>query len=319
MDPDSSILGSWQTWLLLLLIMASAFFSGSETALMSVNRLRLRAAADQGNPRARLLLKLLEVPDKFITAILIGNNVVNILASSVATALAIQLWGSVGTGIAAGVMTILLLTFGEIIPKSLATRFADQVALQIVPVIHFLTRLLTPIAVLFNRLSSLIAKLVGGGAEPTSRVTEEEIQTLINLGQEEGVLDDHEHSLLRSIFDFTETTAEEVMVPRIDIVAIPLDADINELGEVFAEHRFSRLPVYDGTLDNVVGSVHMKDYIRNRTIRTSNSKTYSGPSSYRRRWTSRRSSPGCTATHLHGHCPRRIRPDGRYDHAVRHH
>src|SRR5690606_30028482 len=238
MDPDSSILGSWQTWLLLLLIMASAFFSGSETALMSVNRLRLRAAADQGNPRARLLLKLLEVPDKFITAILIGNNVVNILASSVATALAIQLWGSVGTGIAAGVMTILLLTFGEIIPKSLATRFADQVALQIVPVIHFLTRLLTPIAVLFNRLSSLIAKLVGGGAEPTSRVTEEEIQTLINLGQEEGVLDDHEHSLLRSIFDFTETTAEEVMVPRIDIVAIPLDADINELGEVFAEHRF---------------------------------------------------------------------------------
>jgi CBS domain containing-hemolysin-like protein len=244
--------------------MASAFFSGSETALMSVNRLRLRAAADQGNPRARLLLKLLEVPDKFITAILIGNNVVNILASSVATALAIQLWGSVGTGIAAGVMTILLLTFGEIIPKSLATRFADQVALQIVPVIHFLTRLLTPIAVLFNRLSSLIAKLVGGGAEPTSRVTEEEIQTLINLGQEEGVLDDHEHSLLRSIFDFTETTAEEVMVPRIDIVAIPLDADINELGEVFAEHRFSRLPVYDGTLDNVVGSVHMKDYIRNK-------------------------------------------------------
>src|SRR5690606_14661669 len=123
---------------------------------------------------------------------------------------------------------------------------------------------LTPIAVLFNRLSSLIAKLVGGGAEPTSRVTEEEIQTLINLGQEEGVLDDHEHSLLRSIFDFTETTAEEVMVPRIDIVAIPLDADINELGEVFAEHRFSRLPVYDGTLDNVVGSVHMKDYIRNK-------------------------------------------------------
>lgn len=263
MDPDSSILGSWQMWLLLFLIMASAFFSGSETALMSVNRLRLRAAADQGTPRAILLSKLLEVPDKFITAILIGNNIVNILASSVATALAIKLWGSVGTGIAAGVMTIVILTFCEILPKSLATRFADSLAMHVGPIIAFLTRLLAPIVFLFNRLSNFLARLIGGDAEPISRVTEEEIQTLINLGQEEGVLDDHEHSLLRSIFDFNDTTAEEIMVPRIDIVGIPVTASIEDLGEAFAEHRYSRLPVFDGSLDNIVGSVHMKDYIRN--------------------------------------------------------
>lgn len=194
MDPDSSILGSWQLWLLFALILASAFFSASETALMSVNRLRLRASADQGMPRALLLSRLLEVPNKFIA---------------------------------------------------------------------FLTRVLSPIVAMFNALSNWIAKLFGSNAEVPSRVTEEEIQTLINLGQEEGVLDEHEHSLIRSIFDFGETTAEEVMVPRIDIVAIPVEATIEELGEYFAENPYARLPVYDGSLDNIVGSVHMKDYIRN--------------------------------------------------------
>lgn len=262
MDPDSSILGSWQLWLLFALILASAFFSASETALMSVNRLRLRASADQGVPRALLLSSLLEAPNKFITAILIGNNIVNIMASSVATALAIDLWGSVGAGIAAGSMTITILTFGEIIPKSLATTFADSFAMRIAPFIAFLTRVLSPIAVMFNALSGFIAKLFGGNAETTARVTEEEIQTLINLGQEEGVLDEHEHSLIRSVFDFGDTTAEEIMVPRIDIVAIPVEATIEELGEHFAEKPFARLPVYEGSLDNIIGAVHMKDYIR---------------------------------------------------------
>lgn len=150
MDPDSSILGSWQLWLLFALILASAFFSASETALMSVNRLRLRASADQGVPRALQLSSLLEAPNKFITAILIGNNIVNIMASSVATALAIDIWGSVGAGIAAGVMTIVILTFGEILPKSLATTFADSFAPRVAPVVAFLTRILSPIVVLFN-------------------------------------------------------------------------------------------------------------------------------------------------------------------------
>lgn len=263
MDPDSSILGSWQLWLLLVLIMGSAFFSASETAMMSVNRLRLRALVDQGVPGARVLANLLDVPNKFIAAILIGNNIVNILASSVATALAIQIWGSMGAGISAFIMTLVILTFGEILPKSLATRFADTVAMRVAPIISFLTRILTPIVAMFNVLSNAAAKLLGGDAEPASRVTEEEIQTLISLGQEEGVLDEHEHTLLRSVFDFGETTAEEVMVPRIDIVAVPVEASISELGHYFSENRFSRLPVYDGTLDNIVGSVHMKDYIRN--------------------------------------------------------
>lgn len=262
MDPDSSILGSWQLWLLFALILASAFFSASETALMSVNRLRLRAAAEQGVPRALQLSSLLEAPNKFITAILIGNNIVNIMASSVATALAIDIWGSVGAGIAAGVMTIVILTFGEILPKSLATTFADSFAPRVAPVVAFLTRILSPIVVLFNALSNLVAKWFGGNQQTTARVTEEEIQTLINLGQEEGVLDEHEHSLIRSVFDFGETTAEEIMVPRIDIAAVPVESTMDELGEYFAQKPFARLPVYEGSLDNIIGAVHMKDYIR---------------------------------------------------------
>lgn len=261
MESDSSIIGAWQLWLLLGLIAGSAFFSASETALMSTNRLRWRAMSEQGDPEAKRISQLLEAPNKFLTAILIGNNIVNILASAIATALAIAVWGSVGTGISAIAMTLIILVFGEILPKSLATRFADTFAFRVAPVVAFLTRAFSPVVRLFDALSNAIAKLAGGGAVKP-RLTEEEIQTLIDIGQEEGILDEEEHSLFRSIFDFAETTAEEVMVPRIDIVAIPVDTTMNELGKCFAENRFSRLPVYDGNLDNIVGAVHMKDYIR---------------------------------------------------------
>lgn len=237
-------------------------FPASESALLSVNRLRLRVQADQGVPRALLLSNLLDKPNKFIAAILIGNNIVNISASALATVLAINLWGAAGPGIATAVMTVSIITFGEIIPKSLATRFADAVAPRVAPIIQFLTRVLGPVATLFDALSNFVARLVGGGEGTDNQLTEQELQTLIQMGQEEGVLDEYEHSLIRSVFDFGDTTAEEIMVPRIDIVAVPLNATPEELSDLFSEHRFSRLPVYDGTLDNVVGAVHLKDYIR---------------------------------------------------------
>lgn len=262
MDPDSSILGSWELWLLLGLLFASAFFSASESALLSVNRLRLRTKADEGNSRAQMLSALLESPNRFIAAILIGNNVVNIAASALATVLAINLWGSAGPGIATAFMTVTVITFGEIIPKSLATRFADTMALRITPVIHFLTRVLGPFVTLFDGLSTVAAKLVGGEKNRESQLTEQEIHTLIRLGQEEGVLDEYEHSLIRSVFDFGDTTAEEIMVPRIDMIAVPLSTTMAELGALFADNPFNRLPVYDETLDTIVGAVHLKDYIR---------------------------------------------------------
>lgn len=262
MDPDSSILGSWQLWVLLGLLLGSAFFSASESALLSVNRLRLRSQADEGDARAQQLSNLLENPNKFIAAILIGNNIVNISASALATVLAINLWGPAGAGISTVFMTITVITFGEIIPKSLATRFADSMAPRVAPIVSFLTRVLGPLVTLFDGLSNLAAKVVGGDAPAESQLTEQEIHTLIRLGQEEGVLDEYEHSLIRSVFDFGDTTAEEIMVPRIDMVAVPKTTTIAELGVLFADNPFNRLPVYDGTLDNIVGAVHLKDYIR---------------------------------------------------------
>lgn len=244
------------------MLLGSAFFSASETALLSVNRLRLRSQADEGVPRAQLLSSLLENPNKLIAAILIGNNVVNVSASALATVLAIRLWGPPGAGISTAVMTVTLITFGEIIPKSLATRFADTLAPRVAPVIGVLTRVLGPLVAFFDALSTAAAKVVGGHANTESQLTEEEIHTLIRWGQEEGVLDEYEHSLIRSVFDFGDTTAEEIMVPRIDVVAVPLTTTVAELGALFADNPFNRLPVYDGTLDNIVGAVHLKDYIR---------------------------------------------------------
>lgn len=248
--------------MLLGLLFGSAFFSASETALLSVNRLRLRSLADNGDARAQMLSDLLENPNKFIATILIGNNVVNISASALATVIAIRLWGPPGAGIATAFMTVTVITFGEIIPKSLAARFADPLALRIAPLINGLTVVLGPVAALFDGLASLAARLVGGQADGEAQLTEQEIHTLIRLGQEEGVLDEYEHSLIRSVFDFSDTTAEEIMVPRIDVVAVPITTTIKELSTLFAENPFNRLPVYDGTLDNIVGAVHLKDYIR---------------------------------------------------------
>ncbi|MFS8583161.1 MAG: DUF21 domain-containing protein, partial [Limnochordales bacterium] len=174
--------------MLLGLLFGSAFFSASETALLSVNRLRLRSLADNGDARAQMLSDLLENPNKFIATILIGNNVVNISASALATVIAIRLWGPPGAGIATAFMTVTVITFGEIIPKSLAARFADSLALRIAPLINGLTVVLGPVAALFDGLASLAARLVGGQADGEAQLTEQEIHTLIRLGQEEGVL-----------------------------------------------------------------------------------------------------------------------------------
>lgn len=265
MDPDGSLIGSWELWVLVVLVAFSAFFSASETALTSMNRIRLRSLVDQDVAQAKVVSQILEMPNKVIAAILIGNNVVNILASTIATALAIALVGPIGAGYAAIIMTLVILIFGEIIPKSIAVRFQEEVALRVGRPIRLLTQILSPLVTVFDGLSRLVIKLLGGGDSSPTRVTEEEIQTIINIGQEEGLLGAHERELIRSVFDFGETTAEEVMVPRIDMHAIPITASMEMLAEAFAEKQYSRIPVYDGTIENIVGAVHLKDFVRHRT------------------------------------------------------
>lgn len=261
MDPDGSLLSYWELWAVAALLLCSAFFSASETALTAISRLRIRTLVEQGVTKANLLAELTEEPAKVITAILIGNNVVNIVASTIATAVAIDIWGPVGAGISAAFMTLMILTFGEILPKSIATYYVETVSLLVARPIFLLTRVLSPVIAVFNGLFGLIVRWFGG-ERSSATVTEDEIRTIIALGQEHGVLEKHEHDIIRSVFHFGETTAEEVMVPRVDIKAVPITASPEELAQAFAETQFSRLPVYEGTLENIIGAVHMKDFVR---------------------------------------------------------
>ena len=267
-----------------------------------------------------MLSDLLENPNKFIATILIGNNVVNISASALATVIAIRVWGPPGAGIATAFMTVTVIIFGEIIPKSLAARFADSLALRIAPLINGLTVVLGPVAALFDGLASLAARLVGGQADGEAQLTEQEIHTLIRLGQEEGVLDEYEHSLIRSVFDFSDTTAEEIMVPRIDVVAVPITTTIKELSTLFAENPFNRLPVYDGTLDNIVGAVHLKDYIRyadkpDMTVEELLRPVLFVPETLTIETIFRADE---APAHLHRHRAGRVRADGGHDHPFGH-
>ncbi|MFS8543176.1 MAG: CNNM domain-containing protein [Limnochordales bacterium] len=244
------------------LVLASAFFSGSEVALLSANRLRLRHLSEQGNRRARAVLDLLEYPQRMITTILVGNNIVNIAASTIATAVAIDLWGARGATIAAIGMTIIVLVFGEVLPKSIASHRAVPVATAVGGPIAFLAKVLTPVTFLLNALSSGIIRLLGGDPSAKPTVTPEEIRTIVSLGQEQGVLDEQEHDLIHRVFEFGETTVGEIMVPKVDIVGAPRTMTLEEIAELFAQHPYSRLLVYEGSLDNVIGAVHIKDLIR---------------------------------------------------------
>ncbi|MBO8142366.1 MAG: HlyC/CorC family transporter [Firmicutes bacterium] len=244
------------------LVLASGFFSGSEVALLSLNRLRLRHRSEQGDARAQRVQRLLASPQRVINTILIGNNLVNIVASAVATAFAIKLWGPQGTGIAAAAMTVLILVFGEAVPKSIATQYAETVAYAVGRPIGALTALLAPLAALLDVISSLAIRLMGGRRPPQTTVTTEEIRTIVNIGQEQGVLDAQEHDLIHRVFEFGETTVGEIMVPKVDMVSAPATMGVEQIADLFARHPYSRIIVYEDTPDNIVGAVHIKDLVR---------------------------------------------------------
>ena len=256
MDPSYT----WQIIVLLILIAMSSFFSMSETALMSISKIRLRHMVEEEVPNAKLVEKLLEDPNKLLGAILIGNNIVNIGASSLSTIVATNIFGSGGVGIATGVMTILVLIFGEITPKSIAKQKSEAVALKVAKIIRLVVFIFKPFISIFTGISSLFIKVLGGDPNATeSFITEEELKTMVDVSEEEGVLENVEKEMIFNVFDFADQQVKDIMVQRVDIVSIDEEADYDEVMEVIKSEQFSRIPVYNQTIDNIIGVLNVKD------------------------------------------------------------
>lgn len=251
-----------QLIILLVLLALSAFFSSAETALTTVNKIRLRTLSEAGNKKADRVLRVTENQGKMLSAILIGNNIVNISASSLATTLAIRIFGSMGAGIATGILTLLILIFGEISPKTMATIKAEKMSLAIAGIIDFLMKFLTPVIFIINKLAEGFLFLLGvRPGDQMSAMTEEEIRTIVDVGQETGVIEDEERDMIHNLFDFGDAEAKEIMIPRIDMVAIQADAPAEEVLEIFRKEKFTRIPVYEDTTDNIIGILNIKDLL----------------------------------------------------------
>jgi len=246
--------------ILLFLLLCSGFFSASETALMSLSKIRIRNMVDEQVKHADTIDKLIKQPSKVLGAILIGNNIVNIGASSLATSLAIEYFGHIGIGIATGLMTFFVLIFGEITPKTLAAQNAEKTSLKVVVIIDMLTTLFSPILLVILKLTNYLVKLFGGDTKNNKPfVTEEELKMLVTVGQEEGILESEEKKMIHNVFEFGDEFVKNVMTPRMDMVAIPATSSYIEIIDQFKLSQFSRLPVYEEIRDNIIGVVYLKD------------------------------------------------------------
>ena len=242
--------------LFIICVLLTAFFSSSEVALISITRAKVRTLVNDGLPGSDAVAALKESPEHLLITILIGNTVVTTAAASIATAVAIQIFGDIGVGIATGFVIIMLLVFGEIGPKIYAARASDSFALTIAPVILFFSRIFTPVIWLVERISPKfgIGKEV---AEPA--VTEEEIKEWIDVGKEDGTIEQGEQDMLYSVLEFADTTAREIMTPRVDVIAMEDSVSFEEAIRIFNESGFSRIPVYHDQIDNITGVLNVKD------------------------------------------------------------
>lgn len=247
---------------IIILLCLSAFFSSSETALTTVNQIRMRTLADNGDKRAARVLRVTGNPGKMLSAILIGNNIVNLSASSISTSLAIHLFGNTGAGIATGILTFLILIFGEVTPKTMATIKADSMSLTAAAPIGFLMKILTPVIFIINKLSlGLMFLLHVNIKDAQKKMTEEELRTIVDVSQENGVIEHEERDMIHNLFDFGDAEAKEIMVPRIDMTFVQADATYQEVLDIFRQDMFTRLPVYEDSTDNVIGIINMKDFL----------------------------------------------------------
>lgn len=246
--------------IIIVCIFLSAFFSSIETAFSTVSTIRMKYLAERENKRAKKVLKIIDNYDKALTAILIGNNIVNIGCSSVATALCINLFGDAGVAVSTGVITLLVLTFGEIIPKCLAKEKAETFCLSTANILLVIMTILTPFVFLFIALKTLALKLFSGENNKPS-VTEDELKVLIGTSEQEGVLEEQEKELVQSALDFDEKTVQEILTPRVDITAIDVSESTEEIQKTILEERYSRIPVYKDDIDNIIGILHTRDYL----------------------------------------------------------
>lgn len=254
MDTDSSML-----IFLVALLVLSAIFSSAETAFLSTNKIRLRNLQEDGDKKADLVLDLLENQNRLISTLLVGNNIVNISSSALATKMATDYFGDAGVGIATGIMTLLVLVFGEVVPKNLAAAHAEGWAMFIAPFMKVMSVILTPVVVLLTKLSDTVVRFSKKNKEEDQTITEDEFKILVNVGQEEGVFDESETEMINSIMEFDETYVKAIMVPRIDIVAVDVEDSINEVLRLIIDGGHSRIPAYEDSIDNIVGILYAKD------------------------------------------------------------
>ena len=249
-----------QLFIVVILLLLSAFFSSAETALTTVSKMRVRTLAESGNRRAQVLAKVIENPGKLLSAILIGNNIVNLSASSLTTALVINIWGDKIVGVATGVLTLLILVFGEITPKTLATLYSEQLSMAYATIIYWLMVVATPFIFIMNRLSMGVLFLLR--VDPKKKqesITEDELRTIVEVSHEEGVIESEEKKMINNVFDFGDAVAKDVMVPRIDMSFVDVNTSYQDLVDIFREEKYTRFPVFEETTDNVIGIINIKD------------------------------------------------------------
>ncbi len=248
--------------ILVILLALSAFFSSAETALTTVNKIKIKTMADDGNKAASCVLSVIARPKKMLSAILIGNNIVNLSASSLATTVAIDIFGSVGAGIATGILTLLILIFGEITPKSLATINSINLSLKFAPIINGLMWVLTPVIIIVNFLAGLCIRLFGIDPDfKDDTITEEEIRTMVDVSHKSGAIEGDERTMIHKVFDFSDACAKEVMIPRIDMTMVDADVTYDELISIFKEDMFTRIPVCEPDTEDIIGIINMKDFL----------------------------------------------------------
>lgn len=255
MDTDGVI----QLFALLILVCLSAFFSSAETSLSTVNRVRLKTLAEEGNKRAQTALHVLDKYGKMLSAILIGNNVVNLSASALATTLAIKI--NLAVGIATGVLTVVILLFGEILPKNMAMVYSEKLALAYAGIVALVMKVLTPVIFLVDKLSQGLMKLLHIDAGKKQAMTENELRTYVEVSHEDGVIESEEREMIYNVFDFSDAVAKDIMIPRIDMAVVSEEADYDEVMKLFQDCMYTRIPVYHEDKDNIIGLINIKDFI----------------------------------------------------------
>ena len=252
----------WQIVVLVLCLILSAFFGASETALMSLSKIRLKHMIEDNVKGINNVEKLLGNTNKLIATILVGNNIVNITASSLATSIAINMSQSYAVVISTGLMTFLIIVFCEITPKSLAAKYSEKISIAVAPMVIVVTYVLWPIVKIITLFSNVLISILGGNKfQATPFITEDELKTMVNVSEEEGVLEEGEKKMIYNVFEFGDNLVKDIMVPRVDIVALNIDDTYEKVLEVIKEEQFSRFPIYKEYIDDIIGVLNVKDFL----------------------------------------------------------